>query len=114
MAAYETDETSISDNGAAGGNHPRALQLLRSERKLPCDTELLEVPQILHLPYAEQTPPETIHEVYEVSAYLELLCERAALNERHLELAAKGCLKSRMRENRTSGSVRGSRQAFHL
>ena len=45
---------------------------------------------------------------------MELLREGAASDDGHLELAAKGCLKSRMRENRTSGSVRGSRQAFHL
>ena len=31
-----------------------------------------------------------------------------------MELVSNDCLKSRMRENRTYGSMRGSRQAFHL
>ena len=31
-----------------------------------------------------------------------------------MELESNDCLKSRMRENRTYGSVRGSRQAFHM
>ena len=34
--------------------------------------------------------------------------------EKYLRLVLNDCLKSRMRENRTYGSVRGSRQAFHL
>jgi len=43
---------------------------------------------------------------------LELLCQRAASDHRYLGLATKDYLKSRMRENRTSGSVRGSRQSL--
>lgn len=39
---------------------------------------------------------------------------RAALEERYLELETDGGLNSRMRENRTYGSVRGVRQAFHF
>ena len=35
-------------------------------------------------------------------------------DKRYMELVSNDCLKSRMRENRTYGSVRGSRQAFHL
>ena len=114
MAAYEADEAGIPDNGAAGGSHPRALQLLWGKRKLPCDTVLLEVSEILHLPYAESPRPKGKAEISEVFAYLELLREGAAFDDGHLELATEGCLKSRMRENRTSGSVRGSRQAFHV
>jgi len=52
--------------------------------------------------------------ISEVSAYLGFLRSGAALDDGHLELAAEGCLKSRMRENRTYGSVRGSRHAFHV
>ena len=44
---------------------------------------------------------------------MELLCERAALDNGYLELETEAGLKSRVRENRTHGSVRGSRQAFH-
>lgn len=113
MAAHEADEAGISDNGDVGGNHPRTLQLLRCKWEFPRNTEFLEVSEILHLPYAEQTSPEALHEIRQVSAYLELLRKRAALDEGYLELATEGCLKSRMRENCTSGSVRGSRQAFH-
>lgn len=114
MTAHETDEADISDNGDAGGDHPRALQLLWGKWELPCNTELLEVSAILHLPYAEQASPEALHEIRHVSAYLELLRKGTALDEGYLELETEGCLKSRMRENRTSGSVRGSRQAFHV
>lgn len=74
---------------------------------------VLEVSEILHLPYAEQTSPEALHEIRQVSAYLELLRKGAALDEGYLELATEGCLKSRMRENCTSSSVRGSRQTLH-
>lgn len=52
-------------------------------------------------------------EIRQVSAYLELLRKGAALDEGYLELATEGCLKSRMRENCTSSSVRGSRQTLH-
>lgn len=45
---------------------------------------------------------------------MELLCHRTSFNERHLELETDVGLKSRMRENRTYGSVRGIRQAFHF
>lgn len=75
-------------------------------------TELLEIPEILHLQSAEPPPPEAIHEVQQVSTNLELLCQRAASDHRYLGLATKDYLKSRMRENRTSGSVRGSRQSL--
>ena len=44
---------------------------------------------------------------------MELLCERAALDNGYLELETEAGLKSRVRENCTHGSVRGSRQAFH-
>ena len=114
MVAHEVDEAGISDNGDDGGNHPRTLQLLRGKWEFSRNTELLEVSEILHLPYAEQTSPEALHEIRQVSAYLELLRKGAAPDEGYLELETEGCLKSRMRENRTSGSVRGSRQAFHV
>ena len=45
---------------------------------------------------------------------MELLCERTTPNNRYLELETDVGLKSRMRENCTYGSVRGSRQAFHV
>lgn len=45
---------------------------------------------------------------------MELLCEGATFNYRYLELETDVGLKSRMRENCTYGSVRGSRQAFHV
>ena len=89
---------------------PRTLQLLWGKREFSCYTELLEIPEILHLQSAEPPPPEAIHEVQQVSTNLELLCQRAASDHRYLGLATKDYLKSRMRENRTSGSVRGSRQ----
>ena len=108
MAAHEADEAGISDNGDVGGNHPRTLQLLRGKWEFSRNTELLGVSEILHLPYAEQTSPEALHEIRQVSAYLELLRKGAALDEGYLELATEGCLKSRMRENRTSGSVRAT------
>lgn len=44
---------------------------------------------------------------------MEILCERATSDNRYLELETDVGLKSRMRENRTYGSVRGNRQAFH-
>lgn len=43
-----------------------------------------------------------------VSANLELLHLGAAPDNGYLELETEGFLKSRMRENRTYGSVRGS------
>ena len=45
---------------------------------------------------------------------MELLCAKAASDNRYLELESNDRLKSRMQENCTSGSVRGSRQAFHF
>ncbi|MBR5969982.1 MAG: sugar O-acetyltransferase [Lachnospiraceae bacterium] len=45
---------------------------------------------------------------------MELLCEGTAFDNGYLELETDADLKSRMRENRTYGSVRGSRQAFHV
>ena len=91
---------------------PRTLQLLWGKREFSCYTELLEIPEILHLQSAEPPPPEAIHEVQQVSTNLELLCQRAASDHRYLGLATKDYLKSRMRENRTSGSVSGSRQSL--
>ena len=91
---------------------PRTLQLLWGKREFSCYTELLEIPEILHLQSAEPPPPEAIHEVQQVSTNLELLCQRAASGHRYLGLATKDYLKSRMRENRTSGCVRGSRQSL--
>jgi len=44
---------------------------------------------------------------------MKILCERATSDNRYLELETDVGLKSRMRENRTYGSVRGNRQAFH-
>src|SRR5699024_7061919 len=44
---------------------------------------------------------------------LELLCQGVAPDHRYLRLATKDCLKSRMREKRTSDSVRGGRQSLH-
>ena len=52
--------------------------------------------------------------VRKVSESVELLCIRTSFNDRYMGLVSNDCLKSRMRENRTYGSVRGSRQAFHL
>ena len=63
MVAHEVDEAGISDNGDDGGNHPRTLQLLRGKWEFSRNTELLEVSEILHLPYAEQTSPEALHEI---------------------------------------------------
>ena len=51
------------DDGNNRVRHPGALQLLRGERELPCDTELLEVPEIHHLPHVEPPAPEALHEV---------------------------------------------------
>ena len=45
---------------------------------------------------------------------MELLHLWAASDDGYLELESNDCLKSRMQENCTSGSVRGSRQAFHF
>ena len=44
---------------------------------------------------------------------MELLRQGAAFDYGYLGLATEDCLKSRMRENCTSGSVRGSRQPLH-
>ena len=44
---------------------------------------------------------------------MELLCERTTFDDGYLELETEAGLKSRVRENRTHGSVRGSGQAFH-
>lgn len=45
---------------------------------------------------------------------LEFLHYRASFDGGHMELETDVGLKSRMRENRTYGSVRGIRQAFHF
>lgn len=44
---------------------------------------------------------------------MEILCEGAAFDNGYMELETEAGLKSRVRENCTHGSVRGSRQAFH-
>lgn len=55
MATEENDETGGRNDESTGVDYLRTLQLLRSKRELPCDTELLEVSEVLHLPNAE--PP---------------------------------------------------------
>ena len=112
--AQGTDAQASSGNNENVSFHPpRTLQLLWSKREFSYHTELLEVQEILHLPSAEPPPPEALHEVQQVSTNLELLCQGAASDHGYLGLATEDCLKSRMRENRTSGSVRGSRQSLH-
>lgn len=46
VAAEATDEANSADNADAGGGCPGALQLLRRERKLQADTEILEVSEV--------------------------------------------------------------------
>jgi len=108
MVKGEINETGSGNNEAAGSDYPRPLQLLRSEWKLPCDTELLEVSEVFHIPDAEPPGPKGKAEISEVSTNLELLHFRAAFDNGYLELETEGFLKSHMRENRTYGSVRGS------
>lgn len=110
----EIDETGSRNNEAAGSDYPWPLQLLRSEWKLSCDTELLEVFEVFHIPDAEPPGPKGKVEISEVSTNLELLHFRTAFDDGYLELEPEGSLKSRMRENRMYGSVRGSDAPFAL
>jgi len=55
VAQDEIDKTSSRNDETTGIDHPRSLQLLWSEWKLPCDTKLLEVPEIFHISNVE--PP---------------------------------------------------------
>lgn len=108
MAAHPTHETSGGNNEAACGGNTWPLQLLRNKREFPRHTELLVLSQILHLPYVESPRSKGKVEVSEVSANLEILHSRSTPDSGYLELVTKDFLKSRMRENRTYGSVRGS------
>ena len=114
MAAHSTHETSGGNNEAAGGGNTWPLQLLRNKREFPRHTELLVLSQILHLPYVESPRSKGKVEVSEVSANLEILHSRSAPDSGYLELVTKDFLKSRMRENRTYGSVRGSDIPFRF
>ena len=114
MAENKADETACGNDEDTGSGNQRALQLLWSERKLPFDTKLLEISEIQHIPNAEQKRPERKVQVRKVSESVELLCIRTSFNDRYMGLVSNDCLKSCMRENCTYGSVRGSRQAFHL
>ena len=62
----------------------------------------------------KQEKPEAEYVVHRFLTNLEALCEGTAPDKRHLELDTGVGLKSRMRENCTYGSVRGSRLAFHI
>ena len=108
MDAAATDEANSVDNGDAGGGCQGALQLLWCERELQADSEILEVSSIHRISHAESATPETEHEVSEVPENLGLLHSEAAAEGGHLGLATEDCLKSRVRKNRTHGSVRGS------
>ena len=76
--------------------------------------EFLEVSARDDLPNAKSASSEEEHEMGEVPANMELLYPRDSASDcEHLVLSAEDCLKSRMRENRTYGSVRGGRQSSH-
>ena len=113
MAADKADEAGCEDDGADQPVVGGTLQLLRSQWELSCDTDILEICKICHLQDAEPQRPEREISIQQISASMELLCERTALDNGYLELETEAGLKSRVRENRTHGSVRGSRQAFH-
>lgn len=113
MARRTYAQAYSGDNVNLSVHHPGALQLLRGEWEFSCRTVLVEVSEILHRLHIESPTSEAVLEVWQVSPYLELLCQGAALDHGYLGLATKDCLKSRMRKNCTSGFVRDSRQTLH-
>ena len=82
--------------------------------RLYSPVELLEISEARDLSDAEQKRPKGKVQVRKISESVELLHFRTSFDCRYLELESNDCLKSRMQENCTYGSVRGSRQAFHL
>lgn len=80
-------------------------QAARTDRK----REVGEIPQ----GSSQKSDYLIVYEMGHVSQDSGLLCEEAAPDKGYLELETDVGLKSRMRENRTYGSVRGSRQAIH-
>ena len=69
--------------------------------------------EVHYLPNVQSQRSERQDETGQLSSNLGLLHEATSPQCQYLGLESNGCLKSRMRENRTYGSVRGVRQAFH-
>jgi hypothetical protein len=123
-AIQETGSQGLVENEAhkAGSGNDEAhtvivggtLQLLWCNWELPYGSKLLEICPILMLSDVKQKKSEAKHAVHRFCSYMELLCEGTAPDKGHLEPGTGVGLKSRMRENRTYGSVRGNRQAFHV
>ena len=114
MAANEANKAYSGHDETHTAIVDRTLQLLRCKRQFSPDTELLEVRRIHVLPNAQSQTSKEEYDVEQIPKDMGLLCEEAARDEGHLELGTEAGLKSRMRENRTCGSVRGIRQAFHV
>ena len=112
-----TDKTHKTDSGNDDGiksETKRTLQLLRSKRKFTNDSEILLVRKSYVSTNAKPQAPKAEYENRQIRENMAALSGNAANNEKHLEMENEIGLKSRMRENCTYGSVRGSRQAFHL
>ena len=108
MAEDQIDKAGSGNDEASGIDRSRALQLLWSQWELPGDTKLLEISAMRHLPDAKLPRSKGKVEISEVYTNLGLLHSGAASDNGYMELETEGFLKSRMRENRTYGSVRGS------
>lgn len=108
MAENPADQTGFGDDEDDSGNRTGTLQLLRSEWQLPVYPEILEIPEVQYVQNAEPARSEGKAILSEVSAHLELLCSQTTTDQRHMAMATEDGLKSRMRENRKSGSMRGS------
>ena len=96
----------------------RACQLLWHKRELKDGSKLLYVRQRnIHKDIASQRA-EAPDKMGRLSENVGLLYQAAEGRSQHLGMMSKSmtihvCQKSRMRENRTYGSVRGSRQSLH-
>lgn len=113
MACDQADDAGGRNNEVHRQIVGGTLQLLRSQRELSLDSQLLEVREICNLQDAESKGPEGEIQVRQISPGVELLRQGTAPDEGYLGMETDVGLKSCMRENRKYGSVRGSRQAFH-
>src|SRR5450830_608115 len=113
MAEDADEQGRIRNDEDAGSECARSLQLLWCQWQLHGDPEILEILEVRNVQDAEPARSKRKAALSEVSAHLELLCIQAPFHKGHMARATKDGLKSRMRENRTSGSVRGSDTPSH-
>ena len=111
MAEEANDAASKCDTAGTKPETARPLRILWSKWKLSQAKRFLSICFLHNISHVDKAKPKGKKiESRKVSRTLGHLRNRASSDGEHLGRVTKGDLKSRMRENRTYGSVRGGRQ----